>query len=227
MDVLAIAPHPDDDIIGAGASLAKHSRRGHSVATVHVIGREVAAGDPTDERGYLAEVEQANATVGIQDYVRLRGRSRDFLVDRELRLELISAIRRVSPKIVYLPHADEADVEHRQVHELAVDCLWMAASPFFDEAGEPVAMPELVLGYEVWTPIRRHQYVEDVTDTIELKEQAMRHYVSQLRLADWPAAVRGLAAYRAATTLGHGYAEVFEVLHLGSPSATALAHLGH
>lgn len=215
MSVLAIAPHPDDEVIGAGGTLAKHARAGRAVTTVQVIGRERGAEDDgvTDE-DFAAEIERANKAIGIARCVSLNAPSRDFQVDREIRLRLVEVIRQVRPEIVLLPHADEIDIEHRQVHEAAMDALWMANSNFFMTAGDPAPVPELVLGYEVWTPLRRYQYVEDISQTIDDKVNAMREYVSQLRHAPWDEAVRGLAAYRGAVGLGRGYAEVFEVLQL-------------
>ncbi|MFD5543746.1 PIG-L deacetylase family protein [Streptomyces sp. NPDC127079] len=115
---------------------------------------------------------------------------------------------------MYLPHRDDGDVEHRAVHRLGLESLWMAESDFFEEAGPPAPPPSLVLGYEVWAPLGEAQYTEDVTDQIELKVEAMRCYRSQLRHAAWDEAVRGLASYRAVTSAGHGHSEAFEVIRM-------------
>lgn len=215
LDVLAIAPHPDDEVIGAGGALCKHSRAGRPVTTIQVIGRERGKHDDhTRDEDFLDEIRRANKVIGVRECVRLEAPSRDFAVDRALRLAVVSVIRRVRPDVVYVPHGDEIDEEHRQVHHLAVDALWMASSDFFPEAGPPASIPALVLGYEVWTPLRRYQYVEDISETVDAKAEAMRAYASQLSHAPWDEAVRGLAAYRGATALGCGYAEVYEVISL-------------
>lgn len=223
MRVLAVSPHPDDDIIGAGGSIALHARAGHEITTVHVIGRERATFDDSRSDGELQrEIELANSAIGIGRCIQLDAPSRDLLANRALRMDLVAALRLVRPDVVYLPHADEVDREHALVHSLALDALWMAASSFFPEAkGEPINQVALVLGYEVWTPIRRHQHVQDVSLTIDAKANAMAHYRSQVEQADWVSAIRGLAAYRGATTLGRGFAEVFTV---ESVSRTGLAH---
>lgn len=213
--VLAIAPHPDDELIGAGGSLIKHSGAGCHVSLLQVVGREPTLGAGIGPEEYAAEIEVARERLGAFECVNLGAPSRDLSLSRRWRMALTSAIRRVKPDIVYLPHAGEADREHQLVHELAVDALWMAGSEFFPEAGRPCAPPGLVLGYEVWTPMARHSYVEDITDVLQAKVHAMRAYRSQLRHVPWDAAIEGLARYRGASAQGGGAAEVFEVIRLG------------
>lgn len=110
----------------------------------------------------------------------------------------------------------EGDREHRMVSDLGLQALWAAQEPFFPEAGPTQGpAPDLVLGYEVWTPMPSFQHVVDIGTTIETKVTAMRAYASQLRIRDYESAIRGLGAYRGATTAGSGTAEVFSVLYLG------------
>jgi N-acetylglucosamine malate deacetylase 1 len=218
--VVIVAPHPDDDLIGAGGSLLLHARAGAQVVSIHVIGRERSRLDEnvTDEQ-FAAETELAATRLGVTETVSLNGSSRDFSLSRDLRLALVAILRRARPDVVYLPHRDESDQEHRQVHDLAIDALWMASSGFFHGSGpDPMPRPGLVLGYEVWTAMRRYQYAEDISSVIDEKVDAMRAYKSQLRHVAWDEAIRGLAAYRGAVALGYGYAEAFEVIELRQPA---------
>ncbi|WP_200261941.1 PIG-L deacetylase family protein [Streptomyces sp. HSG2] len=220
-DVLVVAPHPDDDVIGCGGSIAKHVRNGARVTVVIVIGRERSSlDDEVTDADFAAETETAARTLGVHRCIRLDEPSRDFVLSRRVHLDLVRILREVRPRVVYLPHADDDDVEHRMVHRLTVEALWMAQSEFFREAGDrPMPAPALVLGYEVWAPLARFQYAEDIDAEIETKVEAMRAYVSQLRHAAWDEGVRGLARYRGAISAGSGHAEVFQVLGLGAPPA--------
>jgi LmbE family N-acetylglucosaminyl deacetylase len=210
---VAIAPHPDDELIGAGGSLVKHARAGNRVVLVQVVGRERTLGTDIDDRAYAAEIDRARERLGAAECTNLGAPSRDLLPGRRWRIALAAVLRRVRPDVVYLPHAGEEDREHQLVHELARDALWMASAAFFPEAGpEPSPPPALVLGYEVWTPLSRYGYVEDVSSTIEAKVHAMRAYESQLAHVRWDEAVEGLSRYRGAVAQGGGYAEVFQVL---------------
>lgn len=213
--VLVVAPHPDDEVIGCGGSIAKHASAGSEVTVVIVIRRERGLRDTevTDEE-FAAETTDACRVLGVHRLITLEEPSRDFAPDRRLHLALVEVLREVRPDIVYLPHREDGDAEHRAVHELTMEALWMSQSDFFEEAGPPAPAPRLVLGYEIWAPLVAAQYTEDVTAHIEDKVRAMRCYRSQLRHAAWDEAVRGLAAYRAAITTGHGHREAFEVVRL-------------
>nr|CAB67717.1 hypothetical protein [Streptomyces rochei] len=221
-DVLVVAPHPDDDVIGCGGSMAKHVREGARVTVVVVIGRERSAlDDAVTEAEFAAETENAAKILGVHRCVRFDESSRDFAPSRRIHLDLVRVLREVRPQVVYLPHDNDDDVEHRMVHRLTTEALWMAQSEFFQEAGEcPMPAPRLVLGYEVWSPMARYQYAEDIGEHIHTKVEAMRAYVSQLRHAAWDEGIRGLARYRGAVSAGSGDAEVFQVLSLRLPPAS-------
>lgn len=212
--ILAVAPHPDDEVIGCGGSLIKHARAGHDI-TVITLGERLGSPLETDlaEPDYRRESQEALAALGVSRHVALELRARDFTVSHALVLRLVEELRRERPDVVYLPHEDEGDGEHRQTHQATAEALWMAQSVYFEAHGPPMPAPELVLGYEVWTPLARFQYVEDVSGVIDEKVAAMRCYRSQLRHGPWDEAIRGLAAYRGAMAQGAGHAEVFAVLH--------------
>ncbi|MEW2140824.1 PIG-L deacetylase family protein [Streptomyces sp. NPDC005409] len=222
-DVLVVAPHPDDDVIGCGGSIAKHVRDGARVTVVIVIGRERSAlDDEVSDAEFAAETDASAKALGVHRVVRFEEPSRDFRLTREVHLDLVRVLREVRPQVVYLPHDNDDDVEHRMVHQLATEALWMAQSSFFQEAGEePMPAPRLVLGYEVWAPMARFQYAEEIGGQIDAKVEAMRCYRSQLRHAAWDEGIRGLARYRGAVSAGSGYAEVFQVLGLTGPTPVA------
>ncbi|MFB9590994.1 MULTISPECIES: PIG-L deacetylase family protein [Streptomyces] len=224
-DVLVVAPHPDDDVIGCGGSIAKHVRDGARVTVVIVIGRERSAlDDAVTDAEFAAETEAAAKALGVHRCIRFDEPSRDFTLSRRVHLDLVRVLREVRPQVVYLPHDNDDDVEHRMVHQLTLEALWMAGSEFFQEAGgPPMPAPGLVLGYEVWAPMARFQYAEDIGGQIGAKVEAMRAYVSQLRHAAWDEGVEGLARYRGAVTAGSGHAEVFQVLSLRTPPPAAAA----
>jgi N-acetylglucosamine malate deacetylase 1 len=221
MRVVVVAPHPDDEVIGCGGSIARHVAAGDTVTVIVVIARERSFFDTgTSDAELAAELAEACRVLGVADYVHLDEASRDVRIDRRLVTTLAGHFRRIVPDVVYVPHAGEGDREHQLVGDLGLQALWMAREPFFPEAGPvQIPSPELVLGYEVWTPMAQFQHVVDISDQIEVKAAAMRAYASQTTIRDYESAIRGLGAYRGATTIGRGFAEVFTVLHLGDRPA--------
>lgn len=215
MRILCVAPHPDDEVIGCGGSLINHARAGHEI-TVITLGQRLSCpleADLTDA-DYRAEGETAHLVLGAKRHVALELPARGFEPSHALVHRLTKEFRRARPNIVYLPHENECDLEHRQAHQAASEALWMAQSSYFEEHGPSMHAPDMVLAYEVWTALSRYQYVEDITDVIDTKVEAMRCYRSQLRHSAWDEAIRGLAAYRGVTSRGRGYAEVFSVIHI-------------
>jgi hypothetical protein len=67
-------------------------------------------------------------------------------------------------------------------------------------------------GYEVWSPLTCHDWVEDISAVMARKLRAVRCYQSQLRLFRYDHAVRGLNRYRGILCAGGRYAEAFVAL---------------
>lgn len=218
--VLVIAPHPDDEVIGCGGSIAKRVAEGRAVHLIVVIERERSFHDEhVSDAEFDAETTNAAATLGISDVTQLRCPSRGNIDVATTCMLLATHFRRIRPDIVYLPSLNEVDPEHILVGQMGQQMAWMAQEPFFPVAGPALAPPPcLVLGYEVWTPMPRFQYVEDITTTMGVKLAAMRAYASQLRNRPYDRGLEGLGAYRGVMTGAGEYCEVFEVLQLsGSP----------
>lgn len=216
--ILVVAPHPDDEVIGCGGSLIKHARAGHRISLV-TVGARMSSPIEQDltESDYREEERAALRILGIGKHIALDMPGRTLSADPDLIVRLMRTFRAEHPEIVYIPHEGESDLDHRRANEASMEALWMAQSAYFDDHGPKADGPRLVLGYEVWTPLQRYQYVEDISDSIDAKVEAMRCYRSQLRHSPWDDAVRGLASYRGVTAQGRGHAEVFSVYNLASP----------
>lgn len=117
--VLAIAAHPDDEVIGCGAMLTWHAGAGHAVTVVHLT--DGAGGDPDSRFGDIREVRrregrEAAARLGVGDVRQL-----DF-ADGALpeHLEQVTAtirglFRELAPRTVYSFFFTEAHRDHRAV----------------------------------------------------------------------------------------------------------------
>lgn len=225
--VLVFAPHADDEVIGCGGSVALMARRGAQVTVAIVTDRERSVHDielPAQQFG--AEIRRAAQILGVAEVVELHHATRDLVVDRALLMEFVGVIRRIRPDVVFVPHQDEQDGDHLAVHTAASQAIWMAASPYFVQEGDPAPPPSLVLGYEVWTALRQVSFTQDITEVMPVKLAAIRAYESQLAENDFAAAVQGLAAYRGAMgDPGSQYVEAFAVQHLHI--AVADPKLGH
>lgn len=205
--VLVIAPHPDDEAIGCGGAIGLHRRRGDLVRVAFLTsGEQGIPGVPPAEVRAVREAEalQAGSVLGVSgiDFLRLP----DLGLHRccpEGAGELRALLDQYHPSLIYLPHPEEAHPDHEAT-------LPMVRAARARLTGWP-ELPEL-RAYEVWSPMTRPGWVEDITAVMRQKLQAIRCYRSQLALFRYDRAVRGLNQYRGILGAGGRYAEAFSYL---------------
>jgi LmbE family N-acetylglucosaminyl deacetylase len=206
MNVLVVAPHPDDEAIGCGGSICLHSDKGHRVAVAFVTSGELGVGDVSREAAWKIREREALAAAEIlgvasTSFLRLP----DWYVadaPEHATSALVRVLREECPEVVYVPHAQEW---HRD-HQAALPALLGACR-------EASLRPREIRTYEVWTPLAHHDHVRDVTSVMRRKLLAIRCYPSQLAAFRYDRAVRGLNAYRGVIAGRCRYAEVFGVIN--------------
>ncbi|HWB70611.1 MAG TPA: PIG-L deacetylase family protein [Egibacteraceae bacterium] len=192
--VLVVAPHPDDETIGAGGALARHADQGDRVTVVVATGGErSAAGAGSVAATRQRECRAACATLGLSEPVLLD------LPDGALsahagRLAAVLADLGARAATVYAPSVLDPHRDHRAAN-VALAAAGLGAD---------------VYGYEVWSPAPVDVLL-DVGAVYERKERALRRYETALASVDYVRAARGLAAYRsvAGGLAGGGLAEGF------------------
>lgn len=209
MNVLVIAPHPDDEAIGCGGSLCLHAGRGDRVVVAFLTSGELGLKHLPREQAWGVrerEAERAAEVLGVASLTFLRGP--DWLLGERL-AETAAALRpvlqREAPEKIYLPGAQDGHPDHR------------ASLPILRAAqGQADAPPPSLLAYEVWSPLAEYDRVEDVTPVMRRKLRAIRCYQSQLEGFRYDRAARGLNQYRGALAALRPYAEVFQSVAPGS-----------
>jgi LmbE family N-acetylglucosaminyl deacetylase len=203
MNVLVIAPHPDDESIGCGGSICLHTARGDRVTAVFLTSGELGLKHlPSEEARRIREqeAEAAAEVLGLATLTFLR--LPDWYVgDRvdEASVALAPVLAREAPERVYLPHAAEWHPDHRASLPVARAAL----------RGSGLSPPTL-LTYEVWTPLAEYDDGADISSVITRKLAAVRCHRSQVSQLRYDRAVRGLNQFRGAAAWGCRYAEVFQ-----------------
>jgi N-acetylglucosamine malate deacetylase 1 len=225
--VLAVAPHPDDEVLGCGGSIARHIQGRRQAFVIYLSSGEHGSADRSPaELGSLREQEavKAMSTLGVPDANLRFLRFPDGGINPAA-LEQVGAVttvlRELRPDLLYLPHPDDASYDHRAAFALCWRAASMAGSRNFPGWGSRPHWVPAILGYEVWSPIGEPAYLEDISDVLDRKLAALGCYRSQSRAAkgDGQASHVGPAAaflpgFRGATTTG-GYREAFAVLRAG------------
>jgi len=210
---LVIAPHPDDEVLGAGGAMARWVREGHSVQVAVVTRGRPPLYPEEGEAQCREEARAAHGRLGVATtwYLDLPAAELDVMPHRVLNGKLGEIIRACDPDELYLPFPGDVHLDHQLVFHSAL----VAARP------NRTGYPEQVYAYETlsetnWnapflTPSFVPNHFVDITGTLDAKLEAMALYRSQLQPAPHErslAAVRALATLRGAT-VGLGAAEAF------------------
>lgn len=198
MNVLVLAAHPDDEVLGCGGAVLTHVAAGDRVAVAFVTSGEGGLDSyPVDEARRIREAE-AMAAAKVLGFASVEFMRRP---DGSLADDPSGLVPVVSPlldgvDLVYAPHPDEDHTDHA--------ALGRAIS---ETSGAAEA-----LGYEIWTPIARPDRIVDISAVMERKLEAVRCYRCQLEYWPYDRAVEGLNAYRGALFEGVEYGEAFTAL---------------
>jgi len=216
MKIIVIAPHHDDEVIGCGGSICLHSQRGDELVVIYVFSGWSAIPSIGDKnkasRIIQSEAIKSGRILGVRDIRELKFSDRSFAVGQESLYELIKIMRNIGDcDILYIPHKYERDREHRIVNELAREAIWLASSDYLPDLGTKILPPNVILGYEVWSPLSQYQLVVDITPVISCKKNALKAYKTQMQIKNWIDGCIGLNAYRGITTGKGKFVEVFQV----------------
>lgn len=216
-NILVIAPHPDDEVLGVGGTMPRLAQEGHAL-TVAIATKGWAPLFPEPQvQQVRAEAQQANAALGVRDvrFMDLPVTRLNSLPRHELNAAFDQLVQAVRPDWVFLPFPGDRHEDHRQVFDAAM----VALRPV---AGRPQA--QRIFCYETvsethWAaphvePAFEPQVWCDIAPHLQAKLAAMALYASQVRPAPDARsleAVRALAVWRG-SVVGQSAAECFAVV---------------
>ncbi len=205
MNIVVIAPHPDDESIGCGGALCCHADAGDRVTVIFLTSGELGLKHLTREVAWQtreAEAKAAGKILGIAEMHFLRQPDwtlEDVVGPTAAAVAEILANER--PQFVYVPHPREGHPDHKAAVEILKQSLAICA----------VSVPE-IRGYEVWTPLGEYSVVVDISAQMARKLKAIRCHASQLVDIDYAHAAQSLNAYRGVLAARVPFAEVFQLL---------------
>lgn len=142
--ILCIQPHPDDNEVGAGATIAKLSKRGCRITYLTVTDGSIGTINPEmkpEELVYIRKNEMENAAeiLGVSELISLDYPDVSYVDEKELSKRIVSVIRGVRPEFVvtvdpFLPY--EAHPDHRRVGMAAAEACILSMFPHFYSHGE-------------------------------------------------------------------------------------------
>ncbi len=212
--VLVIAPHMDDEVLGCGGAIVKHSREKHTkVWVVFVAGRVYnhnfnAAACTTQKKHAL----KACKTLGYEQayFLDLADERLDASI-QDIIIPLEQLVKKLSPDTVYIPFRGDNNQDHRAVFDAARVVVRPAAASGI----RTVYMYEIPSSTEQSPPLFENaflpNYYVNITPFMETKIRAFSHYTMEQRAFPHPRskkALRVLAAKRGSEA-GCPFAEAF------------------
>lgn len=219
--VLVVAAHPDDEVLGCGATIARLSRE-HEVR-IAILGEGITS-------RYRGRTSAAKRGLGrLQDQARAAGahlhaRSVEFggLPDNRFdEVPLLDVVKKVEtwveryrPQVVYTHHPGDLNIDHTTTFRAVLT----ATRPLQGAPVKELYTFEIASSSE-WAfqhiePAFRPNVFMDVSQSIDDKIEAMQMYTDEVRAFPHPRSPEALQAIarRWGSVVGVNYAEAFELI---------------
>ncbi len=204
MNVLVIAPHPDDEILGVGGTIAKHIANGNNVYVCIVTkgGEPLFSADSVEK--VRKECVAADKFLGVKQTIFLDypAAMLEEVHRYKLNDSLVNVIQTIKPEEVYIPHRGDMQLDHKYV----VDAAMVALRPKYNY------VPRRVYAYETlsetgWDiPSTTNEFIpnvyNDISDYLDIKMNALNLFTTQI--SEFPdtrslRAIEALGIYRGVT----------------------------
>ena len=178
LDVLVVAPHPDDAELGIAGTIMKMQDEGYRVGVL-----DLTSGEPTP-RGSLEirarETAAATAILGLTWRENLGLPNRSLEPTLEARRRLAEVFRRERPRVLFAPYWDDAHPDHVAATQLVEAARFWAKLSKSDLAGEPFHPTRVLYYYCVHLRhLAQPAVVVDISAYWERKRAAIGCYESQ------------------------------------------------
>jgi LmbE family N-acetylglucosaminyl deacetylase len=216
MNILVIAPHMDDEVLGGGGTIARHVACEDDLFVCFIAHRTY--NHRFEKQRNEIEKQHALKAKELLSYkesvfFELNDERLDVSV-QDIIILLEKYVDKVKPEIVYIPFMGDNNQDHRAVFDAARVVLRPIAAPFVNS----IYMYEVPSSTEQSPPLPGSSFLPnhyvDITGYIDRKIETFKCYETEQR--DYPhprseEALRVLAKKRG-TEIGFKYAEAFMVL---------------
>lgn len=190
--ILVIGPHPDDQELGMGGTIATLVEQGHRVTLL-----DMTDGSPTPVGTREQRLQEAAAAVTALTPPAAKGSLRRVMLDLpnravlhtiEARHKVAGVIRAVQADVLFMPHPEDAHPDHIAVTRIAEDArfdakltgITMPTPPGFDAAGPPLHPSRVIYYYcSHLKTVPQPTFILDITGQERRKRAAILAYRTQ------------------------------------------------
>ena len=225
MNILVVAAHPDDEILGVGGTIAKHIEKGDKVWAL-ILGEGQVSRFAKPEHGIeideiLQELRKDTITsagiIGFEEvfFEQISDNRFDSVDLLDIVKIVESYVRKIEPAVIYTHHGGDMNIDHQLTYKAVLTATRpMAGCPVKTiYAFETVSSTEWNFAYgdEAFTP---NVFVHLTKEQLQRKLDAMAAYRSELCEFPHPRSLKMLEAVatRWGGVCGAPYAEAFELV---------------
>lgn len=220
--ILVVAAHPDDEVLGCGASMAKWADAGAEVhvailgegATSRYAGR--ADGNRTELDVLEGDARAAAKIIGVKD-ITFHGLPDNRFDSLDL-LDVVKVVEglltSIAPSIVLTHHGSDLNVDH----QICYRAVLTATRPKPGQAVKELLAFEVASstewGFQTIEPVFQANYFVDVGATLSRKVTAIKAYATEICAFPHPRSAEGVEAIarRWGTVVGCSAAEAFQLV---------------
>ena len=217
-NVLVIAPHPDDEILGLGGTIKKLSDQGHKITILLVSGHLPPLYKEEVFQEHKHQALEAHKIIGAHESIFLEIPA-TFVKDQtvaELNGKIFTVVKNIQPTTVFLPFPDR-HIDHKVIFESAM----VAIRPLHEGTCIELAASYEVLSETHWNapaiePVFNPNITVDITDHMETKLSALSCFKDEIMPFPGPRsleAVEALAKFRG-TQAGFAYGESLQLIRM-------------
>lgn len=179
LDILVVAPHPDDAEISVGGIIAVSVQQNLRVGVVELTsGEPTPHGSPETRR---RETEKSTEILGLTWRSNLDLPNRSLQATLDARRKLAEVFRTVRPQIILAPYWQDAHPDHVAASSLCDDARFWSKLSRSDMRGDPFWPPLLLHYFSIHLRIHpAPSVVVDISSQIETKMAAVKAFESQL-----------------------------------------------
>ncbi len=181
-NVLVIGPHPDDQELGMGGTIARLAEQGH-----HVLLLDMTNGEPTphgDVQTRAKESAEAAKILGVKRQM-LDLPNRTVIHSIEARHKVAGVIRQHQAQILFVPYFEDAHPDHVATTRIAEDARFDAKLTKIELPGQPIYPKWLIYYYCTHLRIAAQPtFCFDISGFEDRKRQAILAYRSQFVLSE-------------------------------------------
>ncbi len=221
MNVLIVAAHPDDEVLGCGGTAAKLSAEGHAVYCA-IMGQGIASrnnvgNDFSTQLDQLhSDAKNAADILGFKkiQFFDFPDNRFDSLPLLDLIKPIESLIEKIEPTVVYTHHPSDLNIDHCYTFRAVLTAIRpMQGTPVKElYSFEIPSSTEWSFG-KIATPFSPNTFL-DIENTLETKIKAMEQYSTEKRSFPHPRSQEALQAVAKhwGSTAGLLAAEPFELI---------------